>query len=102
MTNPIRFSLVAVMAGALAGCGGANDYKPVAGSAPEQIFAEACASCHGEKGSGKFGFLLKIAGSDHEVAEIAGKIAEGGMVMPSFPEIGEAERAALATYIKAQ
>ncbi|MEG3641129.1 c-type cytochrome [Magnetococcus sp. PR-3] len=84
----------------LSGCGGNNDYTPAAGSSPDTIFAEACASCHGDKGAGKLGFLLKVAGSDAEPAAIAGHIQSGGPVMPAFPNINEADRVAIAAYLK--
>ncbi|ABK43611.1 cytochrome c, class I [Magnetococcus marinus MC-1] len=84
----------------LSGCGGSNDYSPAAGTSPDKIYAEACAGCHGDKGAGKMGFLLKVAGSDAEPAAMAAHIKEGGMVMPAFPNIGDADRMAIALYLK--
>lgn len=91
-----------IMLGLLSGCGGPDEYKPEAGMSGEAIFAAACQACHGEAGQGKFGFLLKIAGDEHSVSEIADKVHEGGFIMPSFPNIGDKERQALAEYIRSQ
>ena len=84
----------------LTGCGGPEDFTPASGMSAEEIFASACSGCHGDKGSGKFGFLLKIAGDADAAAEVDEKLKYGGKIMPSFPNIGEADRAALAEYIK--
>jgi len=106
MANPMKkliktIPLIAAL-GLLSGCGGPDEYTPVAGMSGTDIFTVACQSCHGEAGQGKFGFLLKIAGDAHSVAEIADKVRDGGFVMPSFPNIGDKERQALAEYIRAQ
>ncbi|RDH85576.1 MAG: cytochrome C [endosymbiont of Escarpia spicata] len=83
----------------LTGCG-ASEYSPSITTTPAEMFADGCQSCHGEKGTGKFGLLLRIAGSDEPIEEILEKIEKGGTVMPSFPGINTAQRLALATYIK--
>jgi mono/diheme cytochrome c family protein len=95
------FSMLAAL-GLLSGCGGPDEYTPEAGISAADIFAAACQSCHGEAGQGKFGFLLKIAGDSHTAAEIADKVRDGGFIMPSFPNIGDKERQALAEYVRAQ
>jgi hypothetical protein len=95
-TNLLAIPTLAIM---LTGCGGPNEFTPSPGMSPADIFSSACQECHGEKGSGKFGFLLKIAGSD-EVEEMNDKIKNGGHIMPSFPNIGDADRAALVDYVK--
>lgn len=87
---------------ALTGCFGPSDYDPSLTATPDQIYTEACQSCHGEKGEGKFGFLLKITDSDHSIAEIADKIEQGGIVMPGFPKMEAPQRLLVATYLKAQ
>ena len=94
-------SMVAAL-GLLSGCGGPDEYTPDSGMSGADAFAAACQSCHGEAGQGKFGFLLKIAGDAHSVAEIADKVRDGGFIMPSFPNIADKERQALAEYIRAQ
>ena len=83
----------------LAGCG-PNDYAPQTGSSAADIFAKACASCHGDDGNGKMGMLLKVKGIDMTEAEIVDKITNGSSLMPAFPNIGDAEKAALAQYLK--
>lgn len=101
MTHSTRITITAVLAAILSGCGGSDDYTPKAGMAAADIFAEACQSCHGASGGGKFGFVLKIAGTDASPAHVAQHIAEGGPVMPAFPNIPGPERLALAEYLKA-
>lgn len=90
---------VCLLAAGLSACS-ASRYKPADGSTPEQIFSEACASCHGDKGQGKFGFLLSVAGSETPAEEIVDKIRNGGRVMPAFPGIDENAASAMAGYIK--
>jgi mono/diheme cytochrome c family protein len=91
---------VALAAVSLTACGD-KDYTPAAGVSAETIFAEACSSCHGEAGVGKFGLLLKLAGSDHPhpVAEVATKVTKGGHIMPAFPNIDQKNAEALGEYI---
>lgn len=84
----------------LSGCVGPNEFTPAPGMSAEDIFASACQGCHGEKGAGKFGFLLKIAGDADAAEELDEKVSHGGIIMPSFPNIGDADRAALAEWIK--
>lgn len=100
MTKTTRLIGACMIGAGLSGCGGSSDYKPSAGMPAEQLFAEACASCHGEKGEGKFGFLLSVAGCDETAEEIVTKIHTGGYVMPAFPNIGESEALAVAEFIK--
>ncbi|MBL3526288.1 MAG: cytochrome c [gamma proteobacterium endosymbiont of Lamellibrachia anaximandri] len=83
----------------LTGCG-ASEYSPSITTTPAEMFANGCQSCHGEKGTGKFGLLLRLAGSEESIEHIASKIEKGGMVMSSFPGINAAQRLALATYVK--
>ncbi|OIO61013.1 MAG: cytochrome C [Alphaproteobacteria bacterium CG_4_10_14_0_2_um_filter_63_37] len=85
----------------LASCGGQESYTPAAGAAPAQIFEQACAACHGDKGQGKFGLLLKIAGHQ-EQAEVVEKIGKGGVIMPAFPNIASDDRKAVAAWLAQQ
>jgi mono/diheme cytochrome c family protein len=82
----------------LAGCG-PNEYTPATGASAADIFAEACAGCHGDNGEGKLLGLLKVKGTEKSQNEIAAKIAAGSTFMPAFPNIGNAEQAALAQYL---
>lgn len=84
----------------LSGCGGDNNYTPVAGATPAQIYADTCAGCHGAAGEGKFGGLLKLAGTDQAATDLGAKIRAGGPVMPAFVNIGEAEAVAVGAYIR--
>jgi mono/diheme cytochrome c family protein len=96
----IRFIGACLILAGLSGCSGTSDYKPSAGLPTDQLFAEACASCHGDKGEGKFGFLLAVAGSEAADEEIVAKILEGGHMMPAFPHISAEQAAAIAGYLK--
>jgi mono/diheme cytochrome c family protein len=91
---------ICLSASLLSGCSENNNYTPVSGMDGMDIYANACASCHGENGSGKFGFLLKLAGSDTSSEEIVGMIKNGGHIMPAFPNIDEQQAARLADYLK--
>jgi mono/diheme cytochrome c family protein len=100
MQKTTRFIGTCLIAAGLTACGGTSDFKPTAGMTPEQLFSEACAGCHGDKGDGKFGFLFSIAGSEAPIEEIVSKIREGGPIMPAFPEIDEVDATTLANYLK--
>jgi mono/diheme cytochrome c family protein len=91
-----------LLAASLAGCSGSNDFKPTEGMGASELFKQACSTCHGENGNGKFGFLLKIADSEAPLQEIVDKIHNGGHVMPAFPNISEADALAVAGYLKGQ
>ncbi len=99
----IKLVWVALAALSLSACAD-RDYTPVAGASAETIFAEACASCHGDAGAGKFGFLFKLTDSEypHPDSAIAAKIIQGGNSMPAFPNIGQKNAEALGAYINAQ
>lgn len=101
MTKTTRLIAVSILATTLSGCGGPSDFKPTEGMSAADIFNGACQACHGENGGGKFGFLLKVAGTDTSMEEIASLLKDGGHIMPSFPNMSDEERLALATYIKA-
>ncbi len=100
MYKTTRFIGICLLAAGLSACGGDSDYQPGAGLSPQQLYAQACASCHGKQGGGKFGFLFSIAGSDLSAEEIAGKIRGGGDMMPAFPQISEEQASAVADYVK--
>jgi len=91
-----------LLAASLSGCSGSKDFKPTEGMGAGELFAQACTTCHGENGNGKFGFLLKIAGSQTPLQEMADKIRNGGYVMPAFPNISEADALAIAGFLKGQ
>ncbi len=83
----------------LSGCGGNNEYAPATGASAVQIYAEACAGCHGAQGEGKFGVLLKLAGTSNTAAELGAKIRGGGPVMPAFVNISETDAVAVGSHI---
>jgi mono/diheme cytochrome c family protein len=101
MFKTTQFIGACLVAASLSGCSD-SDFKPAEGMPANQLFAEACASCHGDNGQGKFGMLLKLAGSDLSSEEMVQKIRQGGHVMPAFPNISEEEALAIASFIKSQ
>ncbi len=98
-THLIGISLLTLT---LTGCSDVNDYKPEGGLDGKAMFSQACASCHGESGNGKFGFLLKISESEESAEEIAEKISSGGTIMPAFPNISQDEAQSIAHYLKGE
>jgi mono/diheme cytochrome c family protein len=91
-----------VLAGsvALAGCGGQEAYAPESGTPATTMFQQGCAHCHGDAGSGKFGFLLGLQDSDMALAEIEALIANGKGIMPAFPNLSSDQRRRLAAYTR--
>ncbi|MES9940394.1 MAG: cytochrome c [Candidatus Thiodiazotropha sp. 6PLUC2] len=102
MKKTIYITGITLLALTLTGCSDSNDFKPVAGMDGMDIYANACSSCHGSNGQGKFGFLLKLAGTDDSSEEISEKIINGGHIMPAFPNISQQEAEKVAAYLKAQ
>jgi len=78
----------------------ASDYTPSAGLSGTQIFAETCVGCHGNAGTGKFGFLLKLTSSTLTDEEISSKITSGGSLMPAYPNIKTEQLSQLTAYVK--
>jgi mono/diheme cytochrome c family protein len=101
MFKTTRLIGAGLIAAALSGCS-SSDYKPTAGLPADQLFAEACAGCHGDLGEGKLGFILAVAGTETSTPEIVTKIRQGGHLMPAFPQISESEATAIATFLKSQ
>lgn len=99
MYKTTRLISACLIATSLYGCSG-GDFKPTADMSAEQIFAEACAGCHGDNGEGKFGFLLSIAGSRTPDEEITEKILHGGHFMPAFRNLSASDANALAAFLK--
>ena len=84
----MRYSLLLAVAatGLLAGCSKSNDFSPSVGMSGEAIFKAACEECHQADDAGYY-FEL-----DAEV-NIPDRVLNGGLMMPSFPNIqGEALR----------
>jgi mono/diheme cytochrome c family protein len=100
MTKTTRLFALTALTALLSGCGGPSDFTPSEGMTAAEIYASACAACHGDKGAGKFGFLFKIAGSESSAEAMAAAINEGGTIMPSFPNLSDEQRLMMAGYIK--
>ena len=90
---------IAVSSLLLVGCD-PNQYTPQTGASAADIFAEACAGCHGDGGEGIIIGWLKVKGTDKTENEVIAKIAAGSTFMPAFPNIGNIEQSALAQYLK--
>ena len=101
MKKTTQMTAIPMLATVLAGCGGPNEYRPAEGMSAADIFSNACSACHGEKGNGKLGFLLRIAGTESSAEEIVDIIGSGGYIMPSFPNVSDAQRKLIAAYVKA-
>lgn len=80
---------------AVAGCSKTNDYAPATGTSGENIFKAACAECH-KKEDGK---IFELSGDKANAAAIAKKVTNGGMMMPSFPNIKAEELTGLGQYV---
>ncbi len=93
-----RLLFAAAAAVALVGCSKANDYTPKSGASGEEIFAAACASCH----EAQAGYIFEMAADSATKDALSKKVAEGSMVMPSFPNIKGAELDALVGYVQSQ
>ncbi len=92
-----RIYMTAAMAVLLGGCSGTNDYTPPEGASGETIFKQACAQCH----SADVGKIFTLDADMGTPAAIKAKVANGGMGMPSFPNIKGASADALADYVLA-
>lgn len=80
---------------AMAGCAKTNNYTPAAGASGEDIYKAACAECHKKEG----GKIFELSGDKASAAAIAKKVTEGGMMMPSFPNIKAQELTGLGQYV---
>lgn len=89
-----------ITAATLTGCLGPSEYDPALTATPSDMFIEGCQSCHGEKGEGKFGMILKLAGTEATISDIANKMENGGQIMPAFPGVETPQRMILAAYVK--
>lgn len=86
---------ITMVALAMAGCSKTNNYAPAAGASGEDIFKAACAECHKKEG----GKIFELSGDKAGAAAIAKKVTEGGVMMPSFPNIKTEELTGLARYV---
>ncbi|MDX2426895.1 MAG: c-type cytochrome [Cycloclasticus sp.] len=78
----------------------ANDYQPRVGANGAEIYAQACAACHGADGSGKFSLFFDLTSSTLLMDEMKEVIQKGGFIMPSFANIKGAELDALVAYVR--
>lgn len=74
--------------------GSSDDGASVDSAAGEEVFANSCASCHGDDLSGGAGPSLETVGADHSVDDIKDIIENGqGSGMPAGLVSGEEEDA---------
>ncbi|MEH6651450.1 MAG: cytochrome c [Motiliproteus sp.] len=86
----------------LAGCSGDDSHDHPDLVTGQQLFDHHCAGCHKNTGRGNF---LKGVPANQDTALSSGDIehkirTEGAEGMPSFPTMGEAEAAKIASYLK--
>ncbi len=80
--------------------------QPAWADAPDgaKLFAQNCAVCHGETGSGGIGVPLSLPSFQATVSNryLAATIRDGrpGRVMPAFAQLSDAEIAAIVGYIR--
>lgn len=86
---------VSVLAVAMAGCSKTNPYTPAPGAAGADTFKAACLECHKIEN----GRIFELAADKANAAAIAKKIAEGGVMMSSFPNIKGDELKAVSQYV---
>lgn len=96
---PSRRLLAAVTASVLLGsaCGGAGSDA----SGPV-LYAESCASCHGDRGEGGIGPAVG-AGSNSEILtdeQLAGVIRVGPGTMPGFPRLSDAQVDSIVAFLR--
>jgi len=78
--------------------GQTNEYIPET-SNPDQVYKEACAGCHGERGKGEGVLYPDLAKESLEVREIIDVVRNGELFMPSFPHIPDSTLQKLALYV---
>ena len=116
MARTIMVVLALVLVVAVLACGGTptNQATPApaastptaAASSPaggggtadgEQVFADNCAGCHKEDGSGGFGPNIQ---SQTDVNHVVQQVTNGGAKMPAFKgQLTDAQIQAVATYV---
>jgi cytochrome c551 len=81
---------------AVSACGGGGGGSKSKGDAARgaELFADRCASCHGEKGAG--GVAPKLAGEPLNLVVAKARIDGGGTGMPAGIVTGQDERDVLA------
>lgn len=77
----------------------ANEFQPVKGSSGAGTFANACVTCHGVEGVGRFGFF-KLTESTMPTEAIKTIVQNGGNWMPAFPNIKDEELEVLGAYVR--
>lgn len=86
---------VSLLALAVAGCSKTNNYAPAAGASGADIFKAACLECHKVEN----GRIFELSADKANAATIARKITEGGVMMPSFPNLKGEELKAVSQHV---
>jgi len=86
---------LAVATLAVAGCSKTNNYTPAAGASNEDIYKAACLECH-KKENGK---IFELTAANGSASAVAKKVTEGGLMMPSFPNIKGEALAGVSQYV---
>lgn len=88
--------LAAVALLGLAGCTKTDDYTPPANITGVDVFNTTCVSCHASKGA----YTFELGPDMNNPDAIAGRINQGTMGMPGFPNIQGQVLADLAAYVQ--
>ena len=94
-----KMLFAAATAAVLSGCSGSKDYTPAAGASGKDIFAQACIGCHASINETELTTFWEITAENANAAYVTGKITQGSMRMPAFPNIKGAELAAITTFV---
>ena len=80
----------------LAGC--ASKYVAPPETSTRQMFLDACARCHVPEDKVRQ-VWFRLDEEDRDIAVIAKRIREGGVMMPAFPKLTDDQVQALAEYV---
>lgn len=79
---------------ALNGC--SKDYTPDQNASAESVYRAACAECHQKDSAG---MIFTFESKNANIGYIKERIANGNMMMPSFPNIKGEQLQQLSDYI---
>ncbi len=92
--------LVTLCALALGACATHTTMETAAaGTDATALYQQNCARCHGERGGGKFGLLMKLTQVDLTEEQIRERIRNGRGRMPAFDRLSDAQTTALVQLV---
>lgn len=94
----LKVTVVSVCWGLLiSGC--SSDYQPPETADGEQIFLAACAECHTAESDKPVNMFFTLDQANANQQYIAERIANGGLIMPKFPNIKGQQLDQLTSYV---